>query len=141
MGGHPAVLLALFLSGCPQYAQPAQPAAPAPNATPSTPQQPATAITHTVEITSSGFSPSLLTINAGDTVVFINRDSAPHWPASAVHPTHAAYPEPGGCIGSRFDACKPLGQGESFSFTFNRKGSWAYHDHLNLGATGTVVVQ
>lgn len=96
---------------------------------------------NTVEITSSGFSPATLTVNQGDTVVFITKDSEAHWPASAVHPTHNAYPESGGCIGSKFDACRGLAQGESFSFTFNEKGSWKYHDHLNLGNTGTIVVQ
>jgi len=125
-----------LLSGC------AQPAPQAPNASP---QQgltsPPPAGTHTVEVTSAGFSPSSLTINAGETVVFVNRDSSPHWPASDVHPTHQAYPEPGGCIGSKFDACRPLAQGESFSFTFNQRGSWRYHDHLNPSSTGTIVVQ
>ena len=96
---------------------------------------------HIVEITSSGFSPSTLTINSGDTVTFTNKDTAEHWPASAVHPTHVAYPESGGCIGSKFDACKNLAAGESWSFTFNQVGTWKYHDHLNPGTTGTIVVQ
>lgn len=95
----------------------------------------------TVEITSTGFSPSSLTIKAGDTVTFANKDSSLHWPASAVHPTHSVYSESGGCIGSKFDACKGLAQGESWSFAFNQKGTWGYHDHLNPGLTGTIIVQ
>ncbi len=94
-----------------------------------------------VEITSSGFNPSTLTINAGETVVFINKEAKAHWPASAVHPTHEVYPEPGGCIGSKFDACRGLKQKEEFSFTFNQKGTWRYHDHLNPGLTGSIVVK
>lgn len=95
----------------------------------------------TVEITSTVFSPISMTIKAGDTLTFVNKDSSFHWPASAVHPTHSVYPESGGCIGSKFDACKGLAQGESWSFTFNQKGTWGYHDHLNPGLTGTIIVQ
>mgnify|MGYP001584862973 FL=1 len=96
---------------------------------------------NTIKITSSGFEPKTLTVKAGTTVTFVNEDSNQHWPASAVHPTHAAYPESGGCIGSKFDACKVLAQGESFSFTFNEKGSWNYHDHLRPSNTGKIVVE
>lgn len=96
---------------------------------------------NTIKITSSGFEPKTLSVKAGTTVTFVNEDSNEHWPASAVHPTHAAYPESGGCIGSKFDACKGLAQGESFSFTFNEKGSWKYHDHLRTSSTGTIVVE
>lgn len=94
-----------------------------------------------IEITSSGFNPVTLTINVGDTVTFINKDTQSHWVASAVHPTHLAYPETGGCIGSKFDSCHGLIQDESFSFKFNNKGSWKYHDHLRPGLTGTIVVK
>jgi Raf kinase inhibitor-like YbhB/YbcL family protein len=98
-------------------------------------------VTKMVGITSSGFNPSSLTIKTGDTVVFQNNDTELHWPASAVHPTHTVYPESGGCIGSKFDACAGLAQSETFTFTFNQKGTWNYHDHLNPGLTGTVVVE
>ena len=94
-----------------------------------------------IEITASGFSPQTLTVNAGTTVTFTNKDSAAHWPASAMHPTHAVYPETGGCIGSKFDACKELAQGETWSFTFNEKGTWNYHDHVNPSKFGTIIVQ
>ncbi len=96
---------------------------------------------NTIEITASGFNPSTLTINAGETVTWINNGVIPSWPASAVHPTHKSYPETGGCIGSKFDACKNLKQGEAYSFTFNQKGTWKYHDHLDPGSTGTIIVQ
>ena len=95
----------------------------------------------TVKITASGFEPKTLTVKAGTTITFVNEDSNQHWPASAMHPTHAVYPESGGCIGSKFDACKGLEQGESFTFTFNEKGSWKYHDHLKVSSTGIIVVE
>ena len=95
----------------------------------------------TIEITSDGFSPNPLIIGMGDRVTWINKDTVEHWPASAIHPTHEVYPESGGCIGSKFDACRGLKEGESWSFTFNEKGEWNYHDHLTTGLYGKVIVQ
>lgn len=98
-------------------------------------------------ITANGFEPTEITIKAGQTVRWVNKDSQEHWPASAVHPTHTAYPGSGlSKCGtdeekSIFDACGPLATGEKFSFTFTEKGSWAYHDHLQPGNRGKVVVE
>ncbi len=100
-----------------------------------------------IEITSAGFSQKTLTIQAGDTVTFVNKDSATHWPASNVHPTHTTYP--GSNINkcgtadesSTFDACKALAEGEEYSFTFTRTGRWPFHDHRNPGRGGTIVVE
>lgn len=125
----PLIASIIFVSGCAQYGEQTSSA------------QPTQTSGNTVEITSAGFSPNTLTINAGETVIFVNKDLIPHWPASAIHPTHTVYPEPGGCIGSRFDACHGLSGGEIFSFTFNQKGTWRYHDHLDPSLTGTIVVQ
>ena len=85
--------------------------------------------------------PSELKIKKGDSVIWINFDSEAHWPASNLHPTHGMYPASGGCVGSKFDACKSLMSGESFEFIFNDVGSWGYHDHLNTAFTGTVIVE
>jgi len=101
---------------------------------------------NTITITSSGFSPLTLTISKGDRVTFTNQGSSPSWPASAVHPTHTVYPGSGisKCDGAEesniFDACRGLRQGESYSFTFNEAGSWKYHDHLNPGSGGIIIV-
>lgn len=98
-------------------------------------------------ITANGFEPTEITIKAGQTVLWVNKDSQEHWPASAVHPTHTAYPGSGiskcGTDEEKniFDACRPLAMGEKFSLTFTEKGSWAYHDHLQLGNRGKVVVE
>jgi len=110
--------------------------------TPTTTTPSATAAkTVTVEMISSGFSPSSVEINKGDTVVFLNKNTADRWPASASHPTHTVYPESGGCVGSKFDACGRIAPGQSFTFTFNQEGSWGYHDHLNPSLRGTIVVK
>lgn len=102
-----------------------------------------------IEITSSGFTPSELTISRGDTVTFINKDAEEHWPASAVHPTHTVYPGSGitKCFDGKtdkstlFDSCGGLAQEERWSFTFNEIGTWKYHDHINSGLFGTIVVK
>jgi len=126
------VLLAaiLLVSGCTQSSN----------------QQPQpTSVVKTVEISAEGFSPATLEINKGDAVMFVNKDTMPHRPASAQHPTHKVYPESGGCVGSKFDACKDLAQGESWPFIFYQVGEWKYHDHLNCCTNpaffGTIVVK
>src|SRR5688572_22537227 len=44
----------------------------------------------TVNITSSGFTPKTITINVGESVIWMNSDSAPHNVNSDPHPTHTA---------------------------------------------------
>lgn len=96
---------------------------------------------HMIDITPDGFSPRTLSIKVSDTIVFVNKDADPHWPASDIHPTHGVYPDKDGCIGSKFDACRGLNTGEAYEFTFLHEGSWCFHDHLMPGLTGCVDVQ
>ena len=100
-----------------------------------------------VEITSSGFSPDTLTINAGERVTWENAGSSPSWPASDVHPSHTEYsgtslsehcPD---TENNAFDSCGGISQGESYTFTFNKVGTWNYHDHLRPSHLGTIIVQ
>lgn len=113
----------------------------------STPEtvEPTQPITHTIEMSSSGFTPSTLTIKKGDTVTFVNTDGGSYWPASAIHPTHEVYP--GSSINKCgtseepmiFDACGSVE--DSWSFTFNDAGEWMYHDHLGTSRFGKITVQ
>jgi len=96
---------------------------------------------NTIIFDNSGFSPSTLTISAGESVRFVNNSDRAVWPASAVHPTHTAYPTTGGCIGSAFDACRGIVTGEDWSFVFDEVGSWKYHNHLSPRTTGTIIVE
>lgn len=89
--------------------------------------------TSTITITDSGFSPTSLTIAVGSTVTFKNESNASVWPASDPHPTHTN-------VGG-FDAKKGLKRGESYSFTFTKSGTVMYHNHLNPGVSGSIVVQ
>ncbi len=106
-------------------------------------RQQETAITYN----NGGFFPQSITVKKGATVVFKNESSFEFWPASAVHPVHAVYdgtsleqhcPNPSG---TAFDACAPVQPGSSWSFKFDKIGSWGYHDHLNPGNYGKVTVQ
>jgi plastocyanin len=81
----------------------------------------------------SSFSPAAIDVKLGDTVTFTNNSSAGMWVASAPHPTHTDYPA--------FDAKKSYKTGESFSFTFDKVGSWKYHNHFSPSASGLVVVK
>ncbi len=87
----------------------------------------------TVSMTPDGFVPAEITITAGTTINFINNDKQPRWPASNLHPTHTIYPE--------FDPKEPIDVGKSWSFKFDRVGSWRYHDHLSPYMTGVVNVK
>lgn len=96
--------------------------------------------TFNVSINEEGFSPEVLNIPLGSTVVWTNDGQKAHWPASNYHPTHTLYPEEGGCLGSKFDACKGLLNGETFTFKFDKEGNWTVHDHLFPGLTMVVNV-
>lgn len=85
---------------------------------------------HVIAVTEEGFHPPRLTIRVGETVTFRNDGRHDHWPASNIHPTHEVYPE--------FDAQKPIVPGQSWSFRFDRSGTWRFHDHLYPQAGGLV---
>jgi plastocyanin len=86
-----------------------------------------------IEMSESGFSPSEITINQGDSVVFKNTGQSDRWPASNIHPTHTIY--------SEFDSKKPVSSGQGWQFTFKKAGIWQFHDHLDPKMTGTITVQ
>lgn len=153
-----SIVVGLFLFGCSSQQATVQPSAP-----PLYRQQPISApveeepepaparvmvpAEYTIEMTADGFSPDTITINAGDTIVWANKEDMPRWPASAVHPTHQAYPGSGivkcntPAENTIFDACSRILSEGSYSFTFTEKGSWPYHDHLKPRFTGVVVVR
>lgn len=106
-------------------------ATPTPTPTP-TPTKAPVAQSAVVKATGSAFEPVTLTIKKGTKVTFQNTSSKPVWPASAPHPVHTNYPE--------FDAKKGIAAGSSWEFTFDKVGTWAYHDHLNSAVTGKVIV-
>jgi plastocyanin len=114
-----------------------------PGETSGTGNAPAAGKTVTVTYNGTSFSPSTVTIKKGDTVRFVDSGASPMWVASNPHPVHSGYsgtsvsqhcPD---TAGAAFDECEA---GTSYSFTFQKTGSWGYHNHANHAATGTVVV-
>ncbi len=110
-------------------------------ATQATPGAPMTA---TVVYGPNGFSPSTVTIAKGGTVTFVNRGGDEMWVASGPHPTHEGY---SGTTKSQhcpdtarvaFDQCSA---GTTYSFTFQKVGTWGYHNHGNSSDRGTVIVE
>lgn len=97
----------------------------------------------TVTYGPKGFDPKSITIKAGQKVTFVNEGESSMWVASSKHPTHGDYPEKTAkdCLGSAFDECEAVGTGGSYSFTFNKEGSWNYHNHVAPNDWGTVVVK
>lgn len=85
-----------------------------------------------VTLTQDGFVPSEITVAKGTTVAFVTENGKIFWPASNLHPSHALYPE--------FDPLQPIQPDEAWSFTFDKPGSWRYHDHLAPYYTGTITV-
>ena len=96
--------------------------------------------TATITYTDDGFSPSVLTVQSGTTVIFENKSGSQFWPASDPDPSHDGYPGPGSCNGNACDACAPIA-GTSWSLRFDKIGSWGYHNHLNPSHTGTILVK
>ena len=102
------------------------------------------------EYTDAGFSPQTITITAGETVLWTNRSSKLMWVASAKHPDHTVYDGTSlaehcadGALkagATSFDQCTAVVKGSTYSFVFDKLGTWKYHDHVNATKFGTVIV-
>ncbi len=101
---------------------------------------------NTVYLTESGFQPSELTIQQGETVTWINNASNSMWIASDQHPSHTNYAgstlyqhcQRGDQTEAAFDQCST---GDEFSFTFEKTGEWGYHNHERAVQGGTIMVE
>lgn len=87
----------------------------------------------TVRYTNDGFSPATLTVPVDTMVEFVNQSDKPMWVASNVHPEHDILPT--------FDQFKEVPKGQSYMYTFDKKGTWPYHDHIYPSLEGTVTVE
>ena len=98
-----------------------------------------------VEYTDGVYRPETTTIKKGETVTWVNK-GLEFWPASDFHPIHRNYP--GSNIvkcgteeeKTLFDACRSMGPGAQYSFTFTEVGEWEFHDHINPRAKGKIIV-
>jgi plastocyanin len=92
--------------------------------------RPAAAAIHNVTVNESTFSPALLTINVGDTVVWENVDEF------FFHTTTSdlAASDPNYWAGIMVD------QGDTFDHVFGAAGTFTYHDQFGSGH-GSIIVQ
>lgn len=86
----------------------------------------------TVTLNANGFSPANLTIKTGTTVIWTNKSGQEGNVSSDPHPIHTNYPPLN--LGS-------FANGDSVSLTFDKAGTYGYHDHLNPSFKGTIIVQ
>lgn len=89
-------------------------------------------IENTVTLTADGFSPPTLTIKSGTQVTWINKSGTDATVNSDPHPIHTDYPPLN--LGNFAD-------GETLSLTFDKPGTYSYHNHFNPGQKGRIVVQ
>lgn len=85
-----------------------------------------------ITLISAGFEPATLTIKAGDKVTWVNKSGADATVNSSPHPAHTDYPPLN--LGT-------FSEGGTLVLTFDKVGTYKYHNHLNPGQFGTVVVQ
>jgi len=79
-----------------------------------------------VSIDNFTFAPPTLTVKAGTTVTWTNRDDIPHGIASA---------------NNTFAKSKALDTDDSYSFTFTTPGTYKYFCYIHPHMTGTIVVE
>jgi plastocyanin len=84
------------------------------------------AATRNVEITRSGFVPDRLTIDAGDTVTWTNKDSTQHQVVAD---------------GGAFPSSPALQPNQTYSYRFLRSGSFSYRDGFAQNERGRITVR
>lgn len=95
------------------------------NPTPSSSNTPSSGSIHTVNIQNFAFTPGSLIIKKGDTVIWINLDSAPHTVTTEDNALDSGSIE----------------QGQSFSHTFYDAGTYNYHCTFHVYMKGAIIVQ
>ena len=105
----------------PSQTQNQMPPSQTPQDQPQTQVPPAASVA--VEIKNFAFSPAALAVNAGDTVIWTNNDSVPHQIKS-----------------SAFNSA-PLSNGQTFSFTFDKAGTYDYSCAIHPSMKGQIVVR
>ena len=82
--------------------------------------------TTAVSIDNFTFTPQQLTVKAGTTVTWTNKDDIPHGIAAT---------------GNAFTKSKALDTDDSYSFTFTTPGTYQYFCYIHPHMTGTIVVE
>jgi len=85
-----------------------------------------------VTVTKNGFESQTLKIKVGTKVTFVNNSGNAISVNSDPHPTHTLFP---------FLNIGVINDGASASVTFDKAGTFTYHNHLNPSMTGIVVAE
>ena len=84
-----------------------------------------------VTVTTTGFEPQTLRIKAGTKVTWENKSGQAVTVNSDPHPAHTSWP---------FLNLGSFADGSSVSITFDKAGTYTYHNHFDASMKGTVVV-
>lgn len=84
-----------------------------------------------INVTNTGFSPANVTVKKGSKVVWINRTKNTVTVNSDEHPTHLLYPPLN--LGE-------FGKGSSVQLSFDKPGTYKYHNHLVPEQKGIIIV-
>lgn len=79
-----------------------------------------------------GFNPERIAVKKGTIVNFKNLGTKELWPASDFYPSDAIYPE--------FNSKKGILKDSTYSFKFEKVGSWGYHNDIYPIDKGVIVV-
>lgn len=92
-----------------------------------------TTATAEVSITANSFEPATLTVKVGTKVTWTNQEDLEHWVASNPYPANTDLPG--------LNAGKKMVKGDTYSYTFDKAGTYNYHDDLSPTTNGTVIVE
>lgn len=87
---------------------------------------------NTIEYSSDGFSPSSITVKAGNTITIKNSSARVLQFNSGPHPEHTDNAELN--VGT-------VSPGQSKQLTVTTKGTHSFHNHLDSAHTGTLIVE
>ena len=90
-----------------------------------------------------GFFPAELTVKKGGTVSWTNSSDGDMWVATGPHPAHTGYSDTAlsaHCPDTAEKAFDQCGTGATFTFKFDKIGTWPYHNHSASTKFGKVVV-
>lgn len=85
-----------------------------------------TAVANNITIQNFAFNPATLTVKAGTTVTWNNQDSAPHQLTSSDLSDLSS---------------NALSNGDTYSYTFNQKGTFNYNCKIHPSMTGQIIVE
>ena len=96
-----------------------------------------------VNYSADGFTPAEVTIKKGGTVSWTNSSGGDMWVASGPHPAHTGYDNTTLAQHCASTASTPLDQcanGATYTFKFDKVGTWPYHNRSASTKFGRVIV-